>query len=131
MKIIPKLLLAKLLDNGKRQDPVRGTDGEIDFEPVVKLFTPDASATWLFTEAEETEDGDILLFGLADLGFGTPELGAASLREIEHLRGRLGLAVERDLYWMPNGPLSAYADAARIAGHIVEPAKLKPAEPTQ
>src|SRR3546814_3231519 len=39
--------------------------------PVVKLFNPVGAATWLATEL--ADDGDTL-FGLADLGFGCPEL---------------------------------------------------------
>ena len=44
MKLLTDEQHAQLLDNGRRQDPVRGTAGEIDFCPVVKLFTPDAAA---------------------------------------------------------------------------------------
>ncbi|RIV79196.1 DUF2958 domain-containing protein [Pelagerythrobacter aerophilus] len=40
--------------------------------PVIKLFNPAGAATWIATELHE--DGDAL-FGLADLGFGCPELG--------------------------------------------------------
>jgi hypothetical protein len=31
---------SQLLANSWKQQPVRGTDDEIDVEPVVKLFTP-------------------------------------------------------------------------------------------
>jgi hypothetical protein len=34
--------LAQLLENGRRQAAVKGTAGEIDFWPVVKVFTPNA-----------------------------------------------------------------------------------------
>jgi hypothetical protein len=121
MALIPKTLLLKLIDNAHRQNAVRGTAAEIDFEPVLKLFTPDAAATWLITEAEPDEHYGYILFGLADLGMGTPELGTVGFNELESFRGRLGLAVERDLYWIPKGPLSAYVDAALQAGTIVEP----------
>lgn len=129
MKPIPQLLLAQLLDNAKRQDAVRGTDQELDFEPVIKLFTPDSAATWLITEAEEDETYGYILFGLADLGMGTPELGTVGLSELQALRGHLGLAVERDRYWTPRGPLSAYVGAALSAGRIVEPERAAPPHP--
>ena len=61
---------------------------------MVKLFTPDASATWLIVEADLDEPDR--LFGLCDLGHGYPELGYVSVREIETLRGPLGIPVERD-----------------------------------
>ena len=59
----------------------------------MKLFTPDAGATWLLTEID-LKDPDIA-FGLCDLGLGYPELGSVSLSEIAALRGKLGLPVER------------------------------------
>lgn len=129
MKLIPQLLLTKLIDNAKRQDAVRGTGQELDLEPVIKLFTPDSAATWLITEAEEDETYGYILFGLADLGMGTPELGTVGLSELEALRGHLGLAVERDLYWTPRGTLSAYVNAALSAGRIVEPQPAAPSHP--
>jgi hypothetical protein len=66
----------------------------------LKLFTPDAGATWWISEWHD-EDGEVLLFGLCDLGMGFPELGYVSLNELMSLRGKLGLPVERDLYWTP------------------------------
>src|SRR3546814_19613001 len=53
--------------------------------PVVKFFNPLGAATWLATELGR--DGDTL-FGLADLGFGCPELGYFSLSEIRAEIGR-------------------------------------------
>lgn len=40
MKLFTKEVTSQLLANGRQQQPVRGTADEIDFEPVVKLFTP-------------------------------------------------------------------------------------------
>lgn len=118
MKLFTKEQLARLLDNGRRQAPVKGTDAEHDFFPVVKLFTPDAGCTWLLTEIDP-EDTDIA-FGLCDLGLGFPELGDVSLSELSSLCGKLGLPVERDLHFKATGRLSTYADAARKAGRIVD-----------
>lgn len=85
--------------------------------PILKLFTPDAGATWLISEAD-VQDPD-RLFGLCDLGVGAPELGYVSLAEIMEVRGRLGLPVERDLHFVADKPLSAYAEEARAKGRIV------------
>jgi len=90
-------------------------DPDIDFKPVVKLFTPDAQCTWLLTEL----GNDDIAFGLCDLGLGTPEFGFVCMREIRDLRGPLGLPVERDLHFDANKTLSAYADEARTHGRIV------------
>jgi hypothetical protein len=106
----------QLLDNCQAQI-IRMDNGEadIDFKPVVKLFTPDAQCTWLLTEL----GNDDIAFGLCDLGMGCPELGFVSMREIRELRGPLGLPVERDLHFDANKTLSAYADEARAHGRIV------------
>ena len=107
---------ARLIANGKS----RG-----DHVPVVKLFNPVGSATWLFSEHDE--DGDSL-FGLCDLGFGCPELGSASLAEIAAVSLPFGLTIERDLCFEGRFPLTIYADAARLCGGITEDeARLKAA----
>ena len=102
-----------LLANGREslQNP------DFDPEPVVKLFTPDAGATWLLTESDPDDHGHA--FGLRDLGLGEPELGWVSLQELATVRGRLGLPVERDLHFCAEKRLSAYARDARRAGQIV------------
>jgi len=60
-----------------------------------------------------------LAFGLCDLGLGCPELGYVSLHELQTVRGKLKLPIERDLHFVAGKPLSAYADEARSTGHIV------------
>lgn len=113
MQLLTDALRAQLLANGMRS--ARGED--IDPYPVVKLFTPDAGATWLLTELDPNDPD--LAFGLCDLGLGHPELGYVRLSEIETLRGALMLPVERDTSFHATLPLSAYADAARNAERIV------------
>jgi hypothetical protein len=54
-----------------------------DPPPVLKLFTPDAAATWLISEVDP-DDPD-RLFGLCDLGLGFAELGYVSLAELSEL----------------------------------------------
>ena len=88
-----------------------------DGPPIVKLFTPDGAATWLISETDP-DDAD-RLYGLCDLGLGFPELGYVSLAELTSVRGRLGLPVERDLHFVADKPLSAYAEEARKQGRIV------------
>jgi len=89
---------------------------EPDPVPVVKFFSPVSAATWLATELDR--DGDTL-FGLADLGFGCPELGSFSLREIASIHLPFGLTIERDLHFETPHPISVWADAARAAGSIM------------
>lgn len=103
----------QLLANGRQSLEQENFDPA----PVVKLFTPDAGATWLLTEIDP-DDHDHA-FGLCDLGLGFPELGWVSLSEIAAVRGGLGLPVERDLHFAPQKRLSSYAREARLAGRIV------------
>src|SRR6202167_4189488 len=91
-------------------------EADIDFKPVVKLFTPDAQCTWLLTELDP-DDG--LAFGLCDLGLGCPELGYVSLIELQSVRGKLGLPIERDLHFEADKAISAYAEEARQLRRIV------------
>src|SRR5690606_35645449 len=68
--------------------------------------------------SELDADGDTL-FGLADLGFGCPELGAFSLSELASLRLPFGLRIERDLCFAGCAPLTVYAQIARRHGSII------------
>ena len=103
--------LARLRENGAR----RRTEPDFDPTPVLKLFTPDAGATWLLTEIDP-DDPD-LAYGLCDLGVGFPELGSVRLSEIHGVRGALGLTVERDRSFTARFPVSEYARlAARLGG---------------
>lgn len=105
---------AQLLANGRAT--AEGQD--IDPVPVVKLFTPDAHATWLLTELDP-EDGDTA-FGLCDIGIGMPELGNVRISDLASIVGPLKLPVERDLYFVAQRTLSDYARLARINGSIIE-----------
>jgi hypothetical protein len=96
---------------------VNAISDDRDHPPVLKLFTPDGAATWLISEVDP-DDPD-RLFGLCDLGLGSPELGYVSLAELTALRGPLGLPVERDAYFVADKPLSIYASAARIKGAVI------------
>ena len=107
--LLTKAISRRLVQNGQRPDQ--------DHKPVCKLFTPDGSATWLLSEADPAQPNR--LFGLADLGLGSPELGYIDLIEIAELRGRLGLPVERDRFFVGDKPISHYLEEARRAGRII------------
>ena len=113
MNLISDELRAQLLANGRQSLADEGFDPP----PVVKLFTPDAGATWLLTDIDP-RDGD-LACGLCDLGLGFPELGNVSLTELATVRGGLGLPVERDLSFTTTKPISEFAREARLGGRIV------------
>lgn len=106
-----------LLANGRAGAAAAAAEAEHDPKPCIKIFTPDAGATWLLTEIDP-EDQD-RAFGLCDLGLGSPELGYVSLSEIAGLKGRMGLPVEIDRHFRAQHPISRYAEIARMAGRIV------------
>ena len=111
MKLLTEEQRTKLLANGARRGAYHN--------PVVKWFNTGGSGTWLVSELDP-EYPDECAFGLADLGFGTPESGSIGLLELTEYRGPFGLGIERDIHFAAHYAISIYAEAARAAGHIVE-----------
>jgi hypothetical protein len=97
MKLLTKEIRKKLLPLYATENLPAG-----DAVAVLKLFTPWTSWTWYCVEF----DGEDLLWGLAD-GH-CKELGYFSLKELQAIRGPLGLTIERDLHWTPK-PLKEIA----------------------
>lgn len=113
---IPPDLMFALRANGLSSRILATRDQAFDPMPVIKLFNPVGAATWLATEVGE--DGDTL-FGLADLGFGCPELGYFSLAELAGVRLPFGLGIERDIGFSSLQRLSTWAAWSRRAGSIL------------
>ena len=65
-------------------------------EPTVKFFNPMGNQTWEIYEGSPEGD-DWRLFGMCDLGFGSPELGYVMLSELENLDVGFGMGIERDI----------------------------------
>ncbi|MGJ7546248.1 DUF2958 domain-containing protein [Variovorax sp. LT1R16] len=102
----------QLLDNGKA-----AADGlEADPWPVVKLFTPDAHATWLLVELDPHDEDTA--YGLCDLGMGMPRLDHVRLSDLQSIRGPRDLPVLRDKHFVPQRPLSEYVRRAEADGSI-------------
>ena len=80
----------------KRLPPLYAQDG-LGGKAVayVKFFIPWSAWTFYATEY----DGKNLFFGLVE-GH-EKEVGYFSLTELQHVRGPMGLSVERDLHWQP------------------------------
>jgi hypothetical protein len=84
----------------RRKLPRLGATSEQGMEALealamVKFFTPDSSWTWYATEF----DGEDTFFGLVDGLY--LEFGTFSLTELQEVRGKLGLPVERDKFFKP------------------------------
>lgn len=114
--LTPELHAALRANVAAHHDAMQSGAREPDPAPVVKFFNSLGAATWLATEVYD--DGDTL-FGLADLGFGCPELWTFSLSELASLRLPFGLGIERDIAFATTASLSVWADTARRAGSIL------------
>lgn len=110
MKLFTKPIEKKLLANSKLEERDKK-----NIQPVVKFFGG-SSATWLISEMDE----DGYMFGLCDLGMGSPELGYVHRNELEEVRFKpFNLPVERDRYWKADKTLYEYAEEARNKGRII------------
>ena len=117
MMLLTSALHAALRANAAAHyDALQQSLTEPDFIPVAKFFNPAGAATWLATELADDSD---TLFGLADLGFGCPELGSFSLSELASVRLPFGLGIERDMGFATVHPLSTWASWSRRAGSIL------------
>lgn len=96
----------------------RAAGQECDPLPVVRLFTPDAHATWLLAALDPT-DGDTA-YGLIDLGIGMPVLGTVKLSDLASIIGPHKQPVMRDRYFQPTRPLSEYVRLAQENGSITD-----------
>lgn len=90
----------KLLTKSIETALAKGPDGSNAQYPICKFFNPCGAATWLIFAREKGEDSDTL-WGVADLGLGCVEYGTISLSELQNIRLRFGLGIERDMHWTP------------------------------
>lgn len=70
---------------------------------VAKFFDPTGRGTWFVLEGEKEEDGDWRLFTWCVSPFGPTddELGYVMLSDLQSVRGRMGLGIERDIHFTP------------------------------
>ena len=105
---------AQLLANGH----ARVADAQVDLWPVVRLFTPDAHATWLLA-ALDPADGDTA-WGVCDVGIGIPELGTIKLSDLATIVGPQQMPVRRDLHFHAVRPMSEYLRLAQANGSVTD-----------
>ena len=105
---------AQLLTHGAALAAGQG----LDVSPVVRLFTPDAHATWLLVSLDPV-DGDTA-YGLIDLGIGMPALGTVKLSDLVSIVGPHRQPVMRDRYFQPVRRLSEYLRLAEENGSITD-----------
>jgi hypothetical protein len=117
MQLITNEIRIQLELNYIENQKAEMSDYDFDPKPVVKLFNPCGSQTWLITEIEPKTNN---AFGLCDLGMGSPELGYVSLTELAELEipGWRNMGIERDIHFEADLTISEYADQARETGSI-------------
>lgn len=91
MKLLTKELEARFKKVGSQEEVS---------DPLVicKFFNPNGAGTWYCTEYKDYGQGDKVFFCYVT-GLGEDEWGYTSLRDLEGFKGRLGLGIERDLYF--------------------------------
>ena len=91
MKLFTQKQLQQLQTNLKRKDGIA----------YVKLFNPSGPGSWYISEVRKTQEYTEA-FGVADLGYGTPEMGYFNIEEITKLSfPPFMLKVERDKWFEP------------------------------
>ena len=105
---------AQLLANGQAYAAGHANDPL----PVVRLFTPDAHATWLLA-ALDPADGDTA-YGLCDVGIAMPALGHIKLSDLESIVGPRKQPILLDRFFRPTRSLGEYARLAQSSGSIVD-----------
>ena len=113
----------KLYTKAQERELLRNWDADdsSELKPVVKLFNPMGSQTWLLVSLKPDPDDDReIAYGLCDLGMGFPELGYVSLKELREMKLPVScLGIERDLYITLDKTLREYTDIAKEQGAIV------------
>jgi Protein of unknown function (DUF2958) len=117
MKLITEAQYAALLANGRAAREAARTNRDIDPKPVVKLVTPHWYCRWLLTDIDP--EYPQRAYGLCDLGDGRPYLGYVCLTDLEDTHGKVKFTVAADPHFVPDKPLSVYADVAYTRGLIV------------
>ena len=113
---IPQQQRKKLMENAHRQDAVRGTDQELDLEPVAKLYVPNHPAIWLLTELNSYAPH--IGYGLCDFGVGYPEFGPIDLTLLVALASK-GLEVQCDPDFKATKTIGKYGAEAQRVGRII------------
>lgn len=91
-------LITKALEKTFAKYPLYSQDGKgNDAVVIAKFFLPGSGFTWHVTEAEKQPNGDYMFFGYVE-GLDS-ELGYFTLSQLQNVRGRFGLRVERDMYF--------------------------------
>lgn len=93
-------LLTKKIENELAKYPICSQDGKgKDAKIICKFFLTCSDYTFYVLEGEKLDDGnDYEFFGIGYMN-GCSEYGYVTLSQLKSVRNRLGLGIERDLYF--------------------------------
>lgn len=114
LSLITETEREQLLANGRAWAAGQDTDPL----PVVRLFTPDAHASWLLASLDPSDEDTA--YGLCDVGIGMPGLDSVKLSDLASIVGPLKRPVMRDLYFRATRTLSEYTRLAQHNGSIMD-----------
>ena len=93
-------LITKQIENRLAKYPIYSQDGKgVNAVIHCKFFNPCGAGTWYVLEAQKEENGDYTFFGIVDLY--EREYGYFTLSQLQSVRNRFGLGIERDRYFKP------------------------------
>ena len=100
MKLLTKAIETKFEKSHAGTD----TQGRRAEEILVKFFDPCGRGTWYVLEAEKGEyehgtDWRLYTYCVSPLGEDCDEYGYVMLSELQSVRGRFGLGIERDIHF--------------------------------
>lgn len=93
-------LVTKNIEKEFGKYPFYSQEGKAqEAEVIAKFFLCAGAWTWYVLEAEKLTDGSYNCFGITINGQGEGEYGYFNTGELQSVRTRLGMTVERDIYF--------------------------------
>lgn len=125
MELFPPDIRAAMLEAGRLRlqaietmPPENAAEFGLTLPPLVKIIMREPRRVWLLTDIDPIAGN--FAFGLADLNTGLPKMDWVGLYALAAARDTLGLSIERDVNFTPQGTLNDYAIEAILCGQIVD-----------
>jgi hypothetical protein len=91
-------IITKQIENAFEKQGYCGDKEMKDIKIIMKLFNPMGAGTWYIYEKEDED----IYWAFVDLGNKyDAEIGTISMKELTSIRLKLGMKIERDMYFEP------------------------------
>ena len=109
-------ILTKEIEKAFAKQGYTGDKSAKDIKIVMKLFNPTGAGTWYLYEKEDED----VYWGYVNLGdIDNAECGTVSMTKLMNFRGRFGLGIERDKFFVPlSMSLQEVMDIVQSGGHV-------------